>query len=802
MSTNGRQDSPLAIPPTGVEGELIEYTKDGQISRMRSHAGNVPSLPQTKLCPLCPAKFTRTTHLNRHLRTHSNERTHVCERCQSQFTRSDLLARHKRNCGDSSTAHRSRRKSCQACADSKIRCDQQQPCSKCQSRGRECVYRITKTSTGSTKSIKTRREHKPKSPDPSPTPSSETPAAGSSSTPSTSQDTLDASFPRLSVSESSSSSSTGPVVNGHVSYQSSSNSNETPSLSCGDTASSYSESYFTSTATDVTAEGYRSNFAQEALDVQNQLNALFSNEMFDKFFANGYSENGTQSHAHGTDHYITPPPPVSAPPNAHSHGAIPDFSYSNHFEEHQPFMAGGDPYALAYNHQVPPPDINAMSPFAMLPPPPPPPSTISDPLPSELEYYLHLFFTKFLEQMPLVHAPTFNVGNKPPLLISAMQACGAVYVKCPASEEFIAQTLANSRDEIMAAFARKFTALEDQIHLILAVSLLQTIGLFHERAHQRSQSTIYHSMLVMMVRQTGLLQSNANWTRSILDSPTLTEQMWKDWVYYETTKRALTQTFLHDCCHTIYYTLPPTYFRQEYNLHTPCDDSLWTAASAHEWYLELMRDIPGQTPESRLRGGPCVQDCLSHFARVHPQSQPALILNPFSQFVVIHGILRKLFEDCLDSDKNLNHKRGDGGSPTVANSDEYTRVNPTIQYMLHNWLQSWLQSPDTPKASKGQEPAFFHDGLPFYWIAQVLLLAYQESLPPFGSDNPAWNLTEDAKYGLMKEWFKHVRAFLRRGEQGPTLFWDELMKIRMDSWQSDIAAPDQQEGLLDFFEKR
>ena len=84
----------------------------------------------------------------------------------------------------------------------------------------------------------------------------------------------------------------------------------------------------------------------------------------------------------------------------------------------------------------------------------------------------------------------------------------------------------------------------------------------------------------------------------------------------------------------------------------------------------------------------------------------------------------------------------------------------------------------------------------------MLLLAYQENLPPFASDNPAWNLSEDAKYGLMKEWFKHIRTFLRRGEQGPTLFWDELMKIRMESWQSDIAAPDQSEGLLGFFEKR
>lgn len=38
------------------------------------------------------------------------------------------------------SANRSRRKSCQSCADSKVKCDLQQPCSKCKARGRECVY--------------------------------------------------------------------------------------------------------------------------------------------------------------------------------------------------------------------------------------------------------------------------------------------------------------------------------------------------------------------------------------------------------------------------------------------------------------------------------------------------------------------------------------------------------------------------------------------------------------------------------------------------------------------------------------
>ncbi|KAJ7436488.1 hypothetical protein B0H11DRAFT_2110335 [Mycena galericulata] len=122
---------------------------------MRAHKGNAPSLPQTKYCSLCPAKFTRTTHLNRHLRTHTNERLHRCNLCKSsEFTRSDLLTRHKRTCGQS--ANRSRRKSCEACAESKIKCNLQYPCSKCTSRGRKCVFqndpaeaRMKKRSKGS-----------------------------------------------------------------------------------------------------------------------------------------------------------------------------------------------------------------------------------------------------------------------------------------------------------------------------------------------------------------------------------------------------------------------------------------------------------------------------------------------------------------------------------------------------------------------------------------------------------------------------------------------------------------------------
>ena len=54
---------------TSTAQPAASVARTNSLSKMRSHRGNVPTLPQTKLCPLCPAKFTRTTHLNRHLKT-------------------------------------------------------------------------------------------------------------------------------------------------------------------------------------------------------------------------------------------------------------------------------------------------------------------------------------------------------------------------------------------------------------------------------------------------------------------------------------------------------------------------------------------------------------------------------------------------------------------------------------------------------------------------------------------------------------------------------------------------------------
>lgn len=90
--------------------------------------------------------------------------------------------------------------------------------------------------------------------------------------------------------------------------------------------------------------------------------------------------------------------------------------------------------------------------------------------------------------------------------------------------------------------------------------------------------------------------------------------------------------------------------------------------------------------------------------------------------------------------------------------------------------------------------------LPFYWLGQVAIMAYQEGIPPF-ERNSASLLNSTSRLRLVKQWLKHIRFFLQRSDQSPTLFWDELMKIRLQTWYDEDEADPRgdPDGLLGFF---
>lgn len=79
-------------------------------------------------------------------------------------------------------------------------------------------------------------------------------------------------------------------------------------------------------------------------------------------------------------------------------------------------------------------------------------------------------------------------------------------------------------------------------------------------------------------------------------------------------------------------------------------------------------------------------------------------------------------------------------------------------------------------------------------LLQVAILARQEGLPPFSSTEIE---TGEVRFKMIKRWLKHIRSFLDQGDES-TLFWDELMKIRLQSWHLEDGIDDQ-DGLLGLF---
>ena len=258
------------------------------------------------------------------------------------------------------------------------------------------------------------------------------------------------------------------------------------------------------------------------------------------------------------------------------------------------------------------------------------------------------------------------------------------------------------------------------------------------------------------------------------------------WFSWSTEKphRALWICYLHDCCHSIFFNLSPTFHTEQFTLSLPVEDALWTAKDGAEWAAVLNTPSPYGDMETRLRGH-YLKALYFYIVQNNPGNDPRPFhVTPFAHFIMIHAILRKLFEMYL-RDRLHFHQLGDvSGRPKIKpHFVDRDRVFH-VQILLHSWLQSWLQSPETPRDLPEAQQRFCFNALPYYWLAQVGLVAYQEGLPPFDPEG-TYITSHEAKFQLVKKWEKHIRKFLESGEQTPTMFWDEVMKVRIENWQQE-----------------
>ncbi|EED78651.1 predicted protein [Postia placenta Mad-698-R] len=295
---------------------------------------------------------------------------------------------------------------------------------------------------------------------------------------------------------------------------------------------------------------------------------------------------------------------------------------------------------------------------------------------------------------------------------------------------------------------------------------------------------------MQMFRLNGFSRATFDWVPPTDIDHASAPRLWREWAQHETAKRALAVSYLHDCCHCIYFNLRPTYDTTDFDMRLPCEDALWTASTADEWLQLLRQPSRYGSIQERLRG-PMLRATYDKLAEPESVSATPLVLNPWSHNILIHVALRQFFEEFLEARlPEIGTPRASSPSrrDTQYISDE--RI-AELQLIMHNWLQSWLHSPESPTYN-AREPRFMNQALPYYWFSQVAILAYQERLPPFCTST-TFVVSGEAKFRLMKKWERHIRKFLRRGGTEPTVFLDDLIKTRMRKWDSSGLVEDAEE---------
>lgn len=174
----------------------------------------------------------------------------------------------------------------------------------------------------------------------------------------------------------------------------------------------------------------------------------------------------------------------------------------------------------------------------------------------------------------------------------------------------------------------------------------------------------------------------------------------------------------------------------------PCEDELWEAKTAHEWAQLLLSPSPYGGIEERISGVPMPHALIAlglegpymtanASASPEPPSELSAV-SPFGHFILMQTLLGELFGRCSGANSP-------GASPAADGEEQVNEHVHAMLLALHRWLQMWLKTPNaSPNAfptggtETGQKTTgHMSDPLPFYWLAQLLLLAFQEGLPPF-----------------------------------------------------------------------
>jgi len=325
---------------------------------------------------------------------------------------------------------------------------------------------------------------------------------------------------------------------------------------------------------------------------------------------------------------------------------------------------------------------------------------------------------------------------------------------------------------------------DEAVEQLVALIILSTVSLWHADPDQRQSTTCDFTSYVYLIRRMGWLEPlpRGSIRYSELHQPDTNPNGvsaaafdWHAWIRQEARSRTVYTTVLHDIASMLYFNSQPHFTMEEIKLPLPADDAAWESHTSEECAAALGLHGPAAQATANVSGSRRVKQIeMSQAMKVllHARAdfQPRST-NAYSKFLLVHMLHIQLWHAQRHVSQNIDffnfRDLGAGAAasspispkdylaqsqsppppPRSGTSGDGTPADPspalahpsflTLRAALEKWRRSWDldvagqypanngggggTSPPPPPQQQQQRSGFGRDGMPFYWLAMIML---------------------------------------------------------------------------------
>ena len=252
---------------------------------------------------------------------------------------------------------------------------------------------------------------------------------------------------------------------------------------------------------------------------------------------------------------------------------------------------------------------------------------------------LDLYFTAFSREAPFIHRATFSISTCNPLLLFTMSCIGFLLSKTSEGTHFVQNNFNCMRDRILTELDRKLSGTTKDALSTFATSFifLKLAALISDRDHLSPCQLLYTS-LISLAQLHGFFSDFGRRTNAdMFESINNIEERWLAWARVESMKRIAISLMRLDSAYATFLRSAPVARVMTINLLLPCDDKLFNARNAADWWNLTQND-----------NYPVVMPAISV-----TNSLDRLVNHTFLDYYALHAILNYLQLRSLDAYQRL-----------------------------------------------------------------------------------------------------------------------------------------------------